>query len=40
MSMVHPIIAMEDESAIFINRDKTWQLGKMHKVDKGEITSL
>ena len=40
MSMVHPIIAMEDESAIFINRNKTWQLGKMHKVDKGEITSL
>ncbi|BDC92043.1 Type 1 glutamine amidotransferase-like domain-containing protein [Treponema bryantii] len=40
MSMVRPIIAMEDESAIFINSDKTWRLGKMHKVDKGEITSL
>ena len=40
MSMIHPIIAMEDESAIFINSDKTWQLGKMHKVDKGEITNL
>ena len=40
MSMIHPIIAMEDESAIFINRDKTWRLGKMHRVDKGEITCL
>ena len=40
MSMIHPIIAMEDESAIFINSDKTWQLGKMHEIDKGEITSL
>ena len=40
MSMVCPIIAMEDESAIFINSNKTWRLGKMHKIDKGEITSF
>ena len=40
MSMLHPIVTMEDESAIFINRDKTWRLGKMHRVDKGEITCL
>ena len=37
MSMLHPIIAMEDESAIFIKRDKILKLGKMYKVDKGEI---
>ena len=37
MSMLHPIIAMEDESAIFISRDKILKLGKMYKVDKGEI---
>ena len=37
MSMLHPIIIMEDESAIFISRDKILKLGKMYKVDKGEI---
>ena len=37
MSMLHPIITMEDESAIFISRDKILKLGKMYKVDKGEI---
>ena len=40
LSMIHPLIAMEDESAIFINRDKTWKLGNMYQISKGEITSL
>ena len=37
MSMIHPIIAMEDESAIFIKQDKILKIGKMHRVDKGKI---
>ena len=40
LSMIHPIIAMEDESAIFIKRDKIWKLGNMYQVFKGEITSF
>ena len=40
MSMLHQIIAMEDESAIFISRDKILKLGKMYKVDKGKIKQL
>ncbi|MBR5668808.1 MAG: Type 1 glutamine amidotransferase-like domain-containing protein [Spirochaetales bacterium] len=37
MSMLHPIIAMEDESAIFIKHDEILKIGKMHRVDKGKI---
>ncbi len=40
LSMIHPIIAMEDESAIFIKSDKTWKIGNMYQVFKGEITSF
>ena len=37
MSMTHPIVAMEDESAIFINQDGKRVLGPMVLFDKGEI---
>jgi len=40
LSMVHPIIAMEDESAIFITRDKILKIGNMYQISKGEITSF
>ena len=37
LSMIHPIVAMEDESAIFINADAVWKIGNIHWIDKGEI---
>ena len=40
ISMVHPVTAMEDESAIFIQGDTIWKLGNIHWIDKGEITNL
>ena len=40
ISMTRPVIAMEDESAIFIRENAVWQLGKIHWIDKGEITML
>lgn len=37
MSMTHPIVAMEDWSAIFVKGDAIWKVGEMHLFDKGEI---
>jgi hypothetical protein len=37
MSMTHPIVAMEDMSAIFVKGDDIWKVGEMHLFDKGEI---
>ena len=37
LSRTHPIIAMEDESAIFINEDGKRALGRMWLFDGGEI---
>ena len=37
LSMIHPIVAMEDESAIFIQGGAAWKLGNIHWIDKGEI---
>ena len=37
LSMAHPIVAMEDESAIFINEDSRRVLGRMYLFDGGEI---
>ena len=37
LSMTHPVAAMEDESAIFINADAVWKIGNIHWIDKGEI---
>ena len=33
----HPIVAMEDLSAIFVKGDDVWKVGEMHLVDKGVI---
>lgn len=40
MSMLHPITAMEDESAVFIKENALWQLGKIHWIDRGRIVLL
>ncbi|MBR6186897.1 MAG: Type 1 glutamine amidotransferase-like domain-containing protein [Clostridia bacterium] len=40
MSMTHPVVAMEDESAIFIREDAVWQLGVIHWIDRGRVTRL
>ena len=40
MSMIRPIVALEDESAIFIRCGAVWSLGKIHWIDKGRITTL
>ena len=37
LSRAHPIVAMEDESAIFINEDGKRELGRMWLLDGGEI---
>lgn len=37
MSMIHPIMAMEDMSAIFVKGEDIWKTGNMHLIDKGEI---
>ncbi|MBR5110936.1 MAG: Type 1 glutamine amidotransferase-like domain-containing protein [Clostridia bacterium] len=37
ISMVHPVAAMEDESAIFLQGGAAWKLGNIHWIDKGEI---
>ena len=37
LSMTHPVAAMEDESAIFIQEGAVWSLGNIHWIDKGEI---
>ncbi len=40
MSMTHAIVAMEDESAIFIRGGTVLSFGKIHQIDKGRITML
>ena len=37
LSRAHPIVAMEDESAIFISEDGKQVLGRTHLFDRGEI---
>ena len=37
LSMTHPVAAMEDESAIFIQEGAVWSLGNIHWIDNGEI---
>ncbi|MBQ7183535.1 MAG: Type 1 glutamine amidotransferase-like domain-containing protein [Clostridia bacterium] len=38
MSMTRPIIAMEDESAIFIRGAAAWKIGNIRWIDRGRIT--
>ena len=40
MSMIHPIVAMEDMSAIFVKGEDIWKIGNMHLVDRGEIRPI
>ena len=40
MSMVHPIVAMEDMSAIFVKGNDIWKIGSMHLIDKGKIEPI
>ena len=40
LSRAHPIVAMEDESAIFINEDGKRALGRMYLFDGGEINRI
>ena len=40
LSRTHPIVAMEDESAIFIRGEVIWSLGAIHWIDKGRTTVL
>lgn len=37
LSITHPVAAMEDESAIFIQGGAVWKIGNIHWIDKGEI---
>ncbi len=40
MSVTRPIVAMEDESAIFMKGDAIWKIGNIHWIEKGRITTL
>lgn len=40
MSKTHPIVAMEDMSAIFLMGDNILKIGNIHLVDKGEIKPI
>ena len=40
MSKIHPIVAMEDMSAIFVKGKDIWKIGNMHLVDRGEIRPI
>ena len=40
MSMLHPMIAMEDESAIFAKEGRVTLIGQMHWIDQGTIGPL
>ena len=40
MSKIHPIVAMEDMSAIFIKGDDIWKIGNMYLFDKGELRPI
>ena len=33
ISGIHPVAAMEDESAIFLQGDTVWSLGNIHWID-------
>ena len=37
VSMTLPIIAMEDESAIYIKKDRVTSTGRIYRIDKGKI---
>ncbi len=37
LSMTRPIVAMEDESAIFLQGGAAWKIGNIHWIDKGKI---
>ena len=39
-SMTRPIVAMEDESAIFLQGGAAWRIGNIHWIDRGRITML
>lgn len=38
LSAVRPILAMEDESAIFLKADRVRKIGRIRRIDKGAIT--
>ncbi|MBR4459029.1 MAG: Type 1 glutamine amidotransferase-like domain-containing protein [Clostridia bacterium] len=40
LSATRPIVAMEDESAIFIQGEAVWSLGDIRWIDNGRITML
>lgn len=40
LSMTHPIVAMEDESAIFMNENGKRMFGRMYRFDRGEINRI
>ena len=40
MSKTHPIVAMEDMSAIYVKGDDIWKVGRIYLVDKGEISPV
>ena len=40
LSWEHPIVAMEDESAIYIQEDEKRMIGGMYLVDRGEIREV
>ena len=40
LSREHPIVAMEDESAIFINENGQQVIGRMYSFDRGEIKGV
>ena len=40
MSMIHPIVGMEDMSAIFVKGDDVWKTGNIYLIEKGEIKPL
>ncbi len=40
LSREHPIIAMEDESAIFVWEDEQRMIGRMYRFDKGNISRI
>ena len=40
LSMTRPVVAMEDESALFLRADAVWKLGNISRMDKDEITIM
>ena len=37
ISFIHPVAAMEDESAIFVKAGSVWKTGNVHWIENGEI---